>query len=307
MEKNDRSSLLTPADSFEYTSLLFQAYQPYLRLCGRENIIAAGVKDQYGKPCGLALALAAYEREGEMSDTWNLLSIFVKEEARRTGCGRMLWGELKQALGGRDAKKIRFQTVLREEKIEEIARFTTAIGFSEPEKIAKIFSFTSEGIIKSPFVTGSLAEAFHPDERFDFLSFNELMDSQMAEIEANDGEWYPPFVNPLIGKESFNKSCTIFALDNEKDKIAGWITAIDVNDCKRVLYRAFFTREEYRDTPIGFFIFTQAIKNHLNQFPDRGGLSSIPIDNDKAMRFSELFFRGAFDHISFEITGTCDL
>jgi hypothetical protein len=35
---------------------------------------------------------------------------------------------------------------------------------------------------------------------------------------------------------------------------------------------------------------------------DRGGIASIPVDNERAMRFSELFFRGAYDHISYEVT-----
>jgi hypothetical protein len=84
--------------------------------------------------------------------------------------------------------------------------------------------------------------------------------------------------------------------------VAGWITALDVNENTRILYRSFFTREDYRDTQIGFLLFIEAIKRHLSYFMDRGGIASIPMENERAMRFSELFFREAYDHISYEVT-----
>jgi len=301
MEKKIQVHLLTPAEAFEYQTLLFQAYKPYLYNCDRENIVAVGTKDQIGMPCGLILAVTSTNEKGENNKEWVLCSIFVKEAQRRQGIGRSLWEGLRKELYKKDCREIKVQAVLREPNLEIVEAYLSAIGFPETIRIAKIFSFTSEGVKKSPFVTGTLANAFPLNENFSFLSFNELTESQMAELEGNEGNWYPQFVSPLLGKEHFNGKCTVFAVDSIKDKIAGWITAINVNDNKRILYRSFFTREEYRDTPVGFSIFTQAIKNHLNEFHERGGLSSIPTDNEKAMRFSTLFFREAYDHISYEI------
>jgi len=296
-----RLKILNPAEATLYISLTFQTNRGYLLNCDRENIIAAGASDEADIPCGLALALTAYGPDGKKNDSWYLASIFVREEKRRRGIGRELWETLKKELETRGCRRTHFQTVIREERLEEVILFLQAIGFKEPRKIARIFAYDNKTIEKSPFIKGTLAGAFRPDPRFRFVSFDRLTREQQTELEKNEGGWYPPFVSPLIGKEHMNVKCTTFAVDNENDRIAGWITALDVNDNTRILYRSFFTREEYRDTPVGFFLFTEAVKNHLEHYRDRGGLASIPTDNDRAMRFSTLFFRDAYDHISYEI------
>lgn len=296
-----RLSILNPADALGYISLIFQINRPYLFRCDQENIIAVGASDETGKPCGLILALTSFGPDGKKNDSWYLASVFVHEKARRRGVGRKLWDELKKELKARGCRKIAFQTVLREERLDDMVPYFKAMGFEDPGKVAQIFAFDNKTIEKSPFIIGTLADAFRPDSRFRFISFDRLTQEQRLELEANEDGWYPQFVSPLIGKEYRNEKCTIFAVDNENEEIAGWITALDVNDSTRILYRSFFTREEYRDTPVGFFIFIEAVKNHLKYYRDRGGLSSIPMDNDRAMRFSTLFFRDAYDHISYEI------
>jgi GNAT superfamily N-acetyltransferase len=299
-----RLSILNPAEAFGYIPLTFQMHRRYLMNCDKPNIIAAGAADAEGKPCGLALALTTLGTDGRRDDAWHLASIFVKEDARRRGIGRGLWDELKKELEARSCREIRFQTVLREERLTEVVPYFIVAGFDEPRKIAQIFAFDNSTIEKSPFIRGTLADAFPPDPRFRYISFDSLSRDQLSELEKNEDGWYPSFVSPLIGKEQMNQRCTTFAVDNGNGKIAGWITALDVNDNTRILYRSFFTREEYRDTPVGFSVFTEAVKNHLKHYRDRGGLSSIPTDNDRAMRFSTLFFRGAYDHISYEVAGS---
>lgn len=298
-----RLSILNPADAYFYKSLTFQVNRPYLFRCDQENIIAVGASDEEGRPCGLMLALTVFGPEGKKSEDWHLASVFVKEDVRRRGIGRRLWDEMKKELTVRGCRKIGIQTVTREERLAEIVPYFTAIGFDEPREIAKIFAFNNKTIEKSPFIRGTLADAFPPDPRFRYIPFDLLSQEQQAELSKNESSWYPAFVSPFIGKEQMNEKCTTFAVDNGNEKIAGWITALDVNDNTRILYRSFFTREEYRDTPVGFFIFTEAVKNHLKHYRDRGGLSSIPMDNDRAMRFSTLFFRDAYDHISYEVAG----
>jgi GNAT superfamily N-acetyltransferase len=301
--KESEVNVLNPAEAIEYQSLLFQSYRPYLSNCGRDNIIAVGAEDAGGIPCGLTLALTGMDQNGKLNEDWTLLSVFVKDTRRREGIGHSLWRRLGEELERRGCRRIRVQAVLRETALEAVEPYLSAMGFSAPERIAKIFTFSPDSMNrgKSPFVGGSLAGVFQPDERFRFLPFDELTEAHWKELEENEGGWYPLFVSPLIGKEQLNQKCTVFALDSENGRLAGWITGLNVNDNTRILYRAFFTREEYRDTPVGFFIFTQAIKNHLREFPDRGGLASIPTDNDRAMRFSTLFFRDSCDHISYEI------
>ncbi len=301
-----RLMILKPEQSFGFLPLTFQTNRQYLFHCDKENIIAVGASDEDDKPCGLFLALATFDPNGKKNDTWYLLNIFVKEDARRRGIGRGLWNELKKELENSGCKKIGYQAVLREERLEEVIPFSIAMGFEQPRKIAQIFAFQKDTIEKSAFVKGTLAGAFQPDAQFRYVSFDMLSQGQLSELERNEGDWYPQFVSPLIGKEKANQKCTIFAVDSEKGKIAGWITALDVNNDTRILYRSFFTRQEYRETPVGFFIFVAAINNHLKYYRERGGLSSIPTDNERAMRFGTLFFRNAYDHISYEIESHYD-
>jgi GNAT superfamily N-acetyltransferase len=298
--------ILDPADALGHTALTFQMNRSYLMNCDKPNIIAVGAADEEGSPCGLALALTTFGPDGTMSDAWFLASIFVKVNFRRRGIGRGLWNELKKELAKRGCSRLRYQSVMRQERLAELIPWSVAMGFEEPQKIAQIFAFDQRSIEKSPFIRGTLADAFRPDSRFRFISFDSLSPGQQAELLENKGGWYPAFVSPLIGKEQMNQKCTTFAVDNENGKIAGWITALNVNNDTRILYRSFFTREEYRDTPVGFFIFTEAVKNHLEYYRERGGLSSIPMDNERAMRFSTLFFRDAYEYISYEIESHYD-
>lgn len=286
--------------SHEWKHLTFHQYQPYLDHCDQENILAVGARDMLGIPCGLAVAVMGSDNH------WFLCSLFVKESYRRKEVGRGIWSSLSSELGLRGCETLSLQTVLRESTLDAVEPYLEAMGFQEIRRIAKVFSFNKEHIQESPFTKGSMASAFQAGDQFRLLTFDELSEGNLAELSANEGGWYPAFVSPLLGQEKFNRRCTTFAVDPLTDKVAGWITAIDVNSDQRILYRSFFTREEYRDTPVGFFLFVEAIKNHLNYYMDRGGIASIPTDNDRAMRFTDLFFRNAVDHISYEITASYD-
>ena len=289
------SHIQSSAEAQEFKHLTFQQYQPYLDHCNQENILVVGVRDAMGIPCGLAVAVMGSDNH------WFLCSLFVKEPYRRNGVGRDLWACLSSELRMRGCKKLSLQTVLRESMLGSVEAYLGAMGFLEIRRIAKVFSFNKEHIQESPFTKGAMADVFRAGDQFRILTFDELTERNLAELAANEGGWYPAFVSPLLGQEKFNRHCTTFAVDPQTEKVAGWITAIDVNQDQRILYRSFFTREEYRDTPVGFFLFVEAIKNHLNHYMERGGIASIPVDNDRAMRFTDLFFRNAVDHISYEI------
>lgn len=292
---------ITKEQSEEYGPLTLSSYRPYLSHCDQQNIIAMGARDGNNTPCGLILAVTQYDEKRAMNPSWVLCSIYVSPKMRQHGIGRALWTATEKELEERGCERVRLQSVLREQGLDSVVPYLVAMGFSEPKKVAKIFSFSKERIQESPFTRGSLQDVFQQDQRFAIRSFEELSESNRGEIEANEGQWYPEFVSPFIGERQINTKCTLFAIDPKKERVAGWVTALDVNQNTRILYRTFFTREEYRDTPIGFSLFTEAIKRHLTWYMDRGGIASIPVDNERAMRFSELFFRGAYDHISYEI------
>ncbi|MEL7656603.1 MAG: GNAT family N-acetyltransferase [Bacillota bacterium] len=296
-------NLLTPVDGLEYKKLTLSKYRGCLFNCNSENVIAVGASNSQGEPVGLALSYGAApnEQKDKTIEEWFLCSIFVKDGYRRQGIGRMLWESLSKELMLRGAGELSFQAVLRESPEKELSSFLTNMGFEKPDRVAKIFSYTCDKIMDSPFVRASLDDTFSKDERFRFVSPKELSGEALAEMRENKGDWYPEFVSPFIGWDSFNEDCTVFAIDSQNEKVAAWITAMDVNQDSYILYRTFFTREEYRDTPIGFHIFSEAVRKHLTLYPDRKVLSSVPVDNERSMRFNELFFRGTYDHISYEI------
>lgn len=298
--------LLTPAEGLEYRKLSLNKYQGCLFNCNKENVVAIGASSSQEEPIGLALAYGfpgeeGSEGSGKSIKEWTLCSIYVKDGHRKHGTGRKLWELMANELKHRGAERLLFQAVLREAPERELSSYFVNMGFEKPNKIAKIFNYSCDRIMESPFVKASLDNAFKQEERFRFISPEALSGEALTELRENKGSWYPEFVSPFIGWDSFNKDCTVFAIDRENGKVAAWITAMNVNQDTYILYRTFFAREEYRDTPIGFHIFSEAVRKHLTLYPDRNVLSSVPVDNERSMRFNELFFRGTYDHISYEV------
>ncbi len=298
--------LLTPSEALEYKNLTLKKYRGCLFHCNKENVIAVGAFSSQEGPFGLALAYGVPGEEGSEGlgkaiKEWVLCSVYVKDGYRKQGIGRELWKLLADELKLRGAERLLFQAVLREAPERELCSYLLNMGFEAPNKIAKIFHYSCDKIMESPFVKASLDETFKQEERFRFVSPKELSGEALTELRENKGGWYPEFVSPFIGWDSFNEDCTVFAIDSQNGKVAAWITAMDVNQHTYILYRTFFTREEYRDTPIGFHIFSEAVRKHLTLYPGRKVLSSVPIDNERSMRFNELFFRGTYDHISYEV------
>lgn len=291
------TKLLRPDAAFEYRKLTLKKYQSILFTCDKDNIAAAGAASETGEPLGLALAVRLND-----SDSWTLCSIFVIESARSQGLGMKLWRTLSEELKARGAKRILFQAVLREEPEKALTGFFVKAGFQKPERIAKIFSYSGEGALRSSFVRASREGAIQSDGRFQMVSPKELSREAIEEMQKNEGGWYPRFVSPFIGWDYISSECSVFAVDKETGKTAAWLTAMNVNDDTYILYRTFFTREEYRDTAVGLHIFSEAVRRHYAFCPEKKALASVPMDNERSMRFNELFFRGAHDHVSYEIS-----
>lgn len=290
--------ILEQGEAFRFFGLTLSKFRAHLLRCEAENVVAVGAFENE-IPCGLAVAFADKIRE-KTDPIWKLESLFVKSNYRRRGAGRKMWDLVSGELESRGCKRLVFQGVLREEAGELLSRFFLKLEESTVEKITEIYRFDQSNIMKSPFVKGAKAGVFQPPARFLLISWKNLNEEYRKELEANEGGWYPEFVSPRIGQESINEKCTVFAVDTEQKKIAGWVTVLNVNNGKNLLYRTFFTRVDYRMTQVGFHIFVEAVKNHLDYYMERGGLSSVPLDNHRALRFSRLFFRGAYQHISYE-------
>lgn len=302
-------TFLTQDEAFEYRSLTLKQYQRTLFTCNNENIIALGASEE-GKPLGLLLACRRGMADAQNHDhvqghdlgQWFLCSIFIKEDYRAQGLGKKLWEALVGALTLQGACKISFQSVLREDTEKNLTGFFTAVGFEKPERIAKIFSYSGEKTLESSFVKACRKETIQEEGRFRMISPKEISEEALSDIRKNEGNWYPPFVSPLIGWDVMNNECTVFAIDSVSGKTAAWITAMDVNNGAYLLYRTFFTREEFRGTSIGLYIFSEAIRRFYAFCPEKKALASVPMDNEKSMRFNELFFQGAHDHVSYEIS-----
>lgn len=297
--------VLCPQNAFQFMSLTLSKFQAYLFQCGNGNVVAVGaLKD--GLPVGLAIAVT--NRLGEKLDPiWSLTSFFVSSTHRGQGAGSGIWQKLSSQVESKGCKRLTFQGILKEKEGESFGGFFQKYQECKVEKIAQIYTYDKTNVIKSPFVKGAMAGVFQPPNGFDLISWDGLNIEYKDELKANEGNWYPDFVSPLIGNDKMNEKCTVFAVDNEEKKIAGWITVLDVNVEKDLLYRTFFARAEYRTTQIGFHLMVEAVKNHLQNYEDRRGLSSIPLDNEHALRFSRLFFRKTYSRISYEYVVTMEL
>lgn len=296
--------LLSTIEGFEYRKLSLKKYQRYLFNCDKENVIALGASSGEGKPLGLALAFAIGEDGAPVNQStdWVLCSIYVKEMHRGQGLGRGLWEALSEELKRRGARHVSFQSVLREIAEKDLTAFFEAAGFQKPKRVAKIFSYSSEKALGSSFVRASKEGILGQGGKFQMVSPKELPAKALEEMKENEGDWYPEFVSPFIGWGHISEDCTVFAIDSMTGKVAAWLTAMDVNDGTYLLYRTFFTREEYRDTAIGLYTFSEAVRRHFALCPEKMALASIPLDNERSMRFNELFFQGTQEHVSYEIS-----
>jgi GNAT superfamily N-acetyltransferase len=288
--------MLVPADGIDYLKLTLKQYQNLLFTCDKESVAAVGALSDEGEPLGLALAI------GRDENHWLLCSIFVTETARGQGIGKKLWETLAAELSSKGVQKITFQSVLREGPEEALAGFFESAGFQKPERIAKIFSYSGEGALRSPFVKACTEGSFRDGGRFEMVSPKELSEETIAEMQKNEGNWYPEFVSPFIGWDHISAECTVFAVDRASRKAAAWVTALDVNSGAYILFRTFFTREEFKDTTIGFYTFSEAVRKYYAFCPEKKILASIPMDNERSMRFNELFFQGVHDHVSYEVS-----
>lgn len=289
--------LLKNEDAFSFFKLTFNAYQPYLMNCSKESILAAGAFDGDGKPCGLAIAADGGENR------WQLLSFLVTEVCRGEGAGRRLLELLMKELRAKHAQTLLFQSVLREEKGNAMCAFAEKTGGSG-EMIVEVYHYTPEKIMKVPRVARMMKRPLNSTDRFRYLTFSQLEEEThetlCKALKENEGNWYPPNLSPYIGGESVNSDCTIFAIDSRNEQIVGWITGLNVNDGRNILYRTLYVRPEYRDTRIGFYLFRESVRQNVTKYPEVTGIASIEKDNEPMLRFLESFLQGAYDYKSYE-------
>lgn len=276
-----------------YNSFLFDLFIKEINISNNE-IIAFGAK--YNNiPCGAILA----EVRNNLIKECYIKSFIVSPIFREKGVGSKLLDVLKNEVINLKVKKIVFEAITSKENIDLINDFLIKRGFSEVELLTVVYRFTPELLIKdNKFIRLVTDSTFKLPDKVSILPFYKVKDELIKKVREKQGINYPDKLSPFANEFNLKEECTRFAVFDDNE-IIGWMTGLKAPG-DIILYRSLFVREDYRKSALGYFIFSECIKNHKKNYMDKKGLCAIALDNDIAIKFVSLYFNNMYDHKKYE-------
>ena len=260
-----------------------------------EKLIAYGARYN-NVPCGAIFAQLSEYEKGSQCD---IKSFFVSALFRHNGIGTKLIDKLKNEAIKLSVKKIVFKAITSEENIYLINDFLTKRGFSKIELLTAVYRFTPEKIIKqNQFIRLLSKSKFKLPEKVKILPIKDVDPLLIEKVKKRQGINYPEILSPFANEFNLKEKCTCFAIYNDNEVI-GWMTGFEAPG-DIILYRALFVREDYRKSALGYFIFSECIKYHRENYMDKKALCAIGLNNAKADRFVSLYFKDMYDHKKYE-------
>ena len=259
-----------------------------------EGLIAYGAK--YNNiPCGAIF--------GELSESdktvCDIKSFFVSSLFRKNGVGTELLNILKNEAIKLSVEKIIFKAITSEENINLINDFFSKRGFSKVELLTAVYRFTPETIIKNNQFVRLLSKSnFKLPEKVKILPIKDVNPILLEKVRKKQGINYPENLSPFANEFDLKEKCTFFAVYDDKE-IVGWMTGFEAPG-NIILYRTLFVREDYRQSALGYFIFSECIKYHRSNHMNKKALCAIGLNNEKADRFVSLYFKDMYDHKKYE-------
>ncbi len=284
---------LNSANVGTYDSLLFDLFIKEINISSTE-IIAFGAK--YNNiPCG---AILAEIRNDNIKECY-IKSFVVSPILREKGVGSKLLEGLKNEVTNLKVKKVIFEAITSKENIDLLNNFLIKRGFKEAELLTVVYRFTPELLIKeNKFIRLVTSSTFKLPDKVSILPFYKVKDDLIKKVKEKQGINYPDKLSPFANEFNLKEECTRFAVFDDKEIIA-WMTGFKAPG-DIILYRSLFVREDYRKSALGYFIFSECIKNHKKNYMDKKGLCAIALDNDVAIKFVSLYFNNMYDHKKYE-------
>ncbi len=248
-------------------------------------------------PCGIILA----SRDTDNPEMCVINNLFVPEPLRREGIASQLLETLLEKCKQEGYKEILFNSVANRESIDELNLFLRNYDFSPIEIVANTYVFYDlESILSNKNVQRAMKQTFTPPKGIDILPLNDvdtkLIDKIKREVNIKYPDYYAIF--PVDIAKNLKHINTFVAIEN-KSKIIGWLTGLDVYGMD-IFYKAFYVDKEFRKLGIGYYLINYCLKNHLSKYKEIPGMCGISTKNSFAENFNRVFFHGVKKSITHE-------
>lgn len=243
-------------------------------------------------PCGIILA----SRDTDNPEMCVINNLFVPEPLRREGIASQLLETLLEKCKQEGYKEILFNSVANIESIGELNLFLRNYDFSPIEIVANTYVFYDlESILNNKNVQRAMKQTFTPPKGIDILPLNEV-DTKLIDNNIKYPDYYAIF--PVDIAKNLKHINTFVAIEN-KSKIIGWLTGLDVYGMD-IFYKAFYVDKEFRKLGIGYYLINYCLKNHLSKYKEIPGMCGISTKNSFAENFNRVFFHGVKKSITHE-------
>lgn len=257
-----------------------------------QDIIAFGARlDKLA--CGAIFA--------QVKGAWecSIKSFFVLPLFRRRGAGTALFSAMKEKLKRLCIKKVTVQAITSKENINLLNRFLTKRGFLEAELLTVVYTFDPKKIVANNSFVRQIASAPSKwPKKIAIRHKNQVKEILLDNLKKRENIDYPSVLSPFANEFDLIDECTQFAIFNDKE-IIGWITAFQAHG-NMILYRSLFAREDFRKSALGYFLFNEAIREHIKKHLDKKILFAVDINNVRTQKFFSLYLKDLYDSKKFE-------
>ena len=219
--------LTAPADAGALAELTFPAYRHLLTLDPQprhrqkvhgtlppvQPVAIAGAVQ--GVPLGLVLAEVPVDGEGAPE----LLSLFVKREARLQGVGTRLMGELAEEIAGRGFQSMRAIYMTGKPDIVGLEKIFWKQGWSPPDTRMTVLRLTQDDLDKLSWMHWT-----RMPKNYETVLWKDLRPEDMEDLKRSDAKegWIPADLRPWEHDRIGFEPVTSMALKID-GRVVGWV------------------------------------------------------------------------------------
>lgn len=226
-------------------------------------------------------------------------SFFVLPLFRRRGAGTALLKALNEKLKQLGIKKVTVQAITSKENIDLLNDFLTKRGFLEAEILTVVYTFGPKKIVENSSFARQIASTHSKWPKNVAISpQNQVSEVFLQELKQRENIDYPSVLSPFANEFDLIDECTQFAIFDEKE-IVGWITGLKAPG-NMILYRSLFVLEDFRKSALGYFLFNEAIRTHVKNYPDKKIIFAVDMNNTRTQKFFASYFKDLYESKKFE-------
>lgn len=253
------SRLATAADAEPFREMTYRSYLPLLASLGSGPGVAVGAwRGSDGGEEAVGLALAQLDAA---PDAAQVLSLFVAPDARHQGVGATLLAHLEEAVAGLGVPQVFGVYPSGKETTPHLEQLLAGRGWSPPRPRMYLFRACKpsfETIIQAPFL-----QATHFPPGYEMFPWRDHTPQERAFVLAGiaDGR-FPAHLSPF-NEEAIVDPDVSLGLRYE-GQLYGWMICHAIAPYT-VRYTALYVREDIPIKGLGFRLFGQSLRRHLDR------------------------------------------